>query len=140
MLLDIDPDLEVELSESYTAERIPNDGVVYYRIRKYQGFQGREDPFLENRWWALIDYLSPTKKRSLQKITKKPEFVAWRTAFDIQLEIPALGDGMALGVIHKMWTMQCDEVSFGSYASEIKELTNGAMSELFSAHREGLEK
>ncbi|KAB5549386.1 hypothetical protein GE09DRAFT_966245, partial [Coniochaeta sp. 2T2.1] len=103
----IGPDLDIELSEEYSAEKIPDDGVVYCKIRKYQGYRGIADSFLERRWWALIEYYSKRKKDNMKKILDDPDY---REAFDIQLEIPALGDGMQLGVIHKLFTMKCHEL------------------------------
>lgn len=100
--------MDIELSEEYSAEKIPDDGVVYCKIRKYQGYRGIADSFLERRWWALIEYYSKRKKDNMKKILDDPDY---REAFDIQLEIPALGDGMQLGVIHKLFTMKCHEVS-----------------------------
>jgi hypothetical protein len=100
--------LDAELREGYSAEKEPNDGVVYYRIRTYQGHHGPANPFLESRWWALLKYNSKQKKKNLKGILDDPYYKA---AFDIQMDIPALGDGMELGVIHKMFTMRCDEVS-----------------------------
>ena len=104
--------------------------MVYYKVRKYQGYGGQADPFLESRWWALIEYYSKKKKENLKKILDDPEY---RTAFDIQLEIPALGDGMELGVIHKMFTMGCDEVCFVTHPFEAKHyLTNGSWPKIIS--------
>ncbi|KAK3305097.1 uncharacterized protein B0T15DRAFT_554948 [Chaetomium strumarium] len=115
---DIDPDLDAELREGYSAEKEPNDGVVYYRIRTYQGHHGPANPFLESRWWALLKYNSKQKKKNLKGILDDPYYKA---AFDIQMDILALGDGMELGVIHKMFTMRCDELAL-KYLGHIKKV------------------
>jgi len=114
LLPDIGPELDTELSEEYFAEHPPDDGVVYSKIRMYQGFQGIADPFLEQRWLAVLGYYSKRKRDNLKKIIDDPDY---RAAFDIQLYIPGLSHGMELGVIHKISTMRFDDVGLPPYFS-----------------------
>ncbi|KAK4171629.1 hypothetical protein QBC36DRAFT_198921 [Triangularia setosa] len=43
--LDIDLALETTLIEEYSAEKDPDDGELYCKIRRYQGYGGPGDPF-----------------------------------------------------------------------------------------------
>ena len=79
-------------------------------IRKYQGYfgTGTAQPVLERRWWTLVKYFSKRKAANLKRLLLDAEY---RKLFDIQLEIPALGSGMRLGMIHHMYTLKCHPVS-----------------------------
>ena len=90
------------MEDEYSAERPPDDGKFYQKIRKYQGYQGPGDPFLESRWMALLGAVSKSKSDNMRQISRNPEF---RAQFDIQMDIPALGSGMKLSFIHIVFAM-----------------------------------
>ena len=83
--------------------------MIYSKIRRYQGYGGPRDSFLENRWWALLGGISKTKRDNLKQILRNSDF---RAEFDIQLDIPGLQGGMRLGATHTMFAMPCHDVSF----------------------------
>ncbi|PGH05253.1 hypothetical protein AJ80_08361 [Polytolypa hystricis UAMH7299] len=72
----IDPALETKPAEEYSVERVPDDGQIYYKICKYQGYQGLWDPFLENQWWAHLGATSETKRDNMTQIIKSSDFRA----------------------------------------------------------------
>lgn len=106
MLLDLDNDLKASLIEEYSIEKEPDDGEIYQKIRRYQGYQGEGNPFFEKRWWALLGAISMHKRNNLKQLFRNLEY---RAAFDIQLSIPGLGAGMRLSTLHKMFAMRCDD-------------------------------
>ena len=124
-ITDIDPALEAALVEDYSAEKDPDDGEFYCKVRRYQGRGGPANPFLERRWMARLEYVSksrakkarsrapgakikPTKANNLRQILGNTLFMA---EFDVQLDIPGLRSGMRLGVMHKVFSHCLDDVS-----------------------------
>lgn len=107
MSLDVTDELKTTLIEEYSNERDPDDGEIYRKIREYQGYRGVGNPYFERKWWARLQAISNHKKENLEQLFRHPQFKA---AFDIQLLIPGLGDGMRLSTIHKMFAMKCDKV------------------------------
>lgn len=105
--IDMSEDLRNALIEDYSLEKGPDDGEFYRKIREYQGYQGRENHYLERKWWARLHAMHENSARGLKRILANP---LYRKAFDVQLEIPGLGSGMRLSTSQKMLAMRCDEV------------------------------
>lgn len=68
-------------------------------------YPGSMTMFSEKRWWAR---LSKDKRKELKQFLKHERFTA---AFDALLVIPALWIGLRIGMLHKLISMRCDEVS-----------------------------
>lgn len=81
----------------------PSDGRVYRAIRLYQKTNQEQE---ERRWWAR---LSRSKQRYLRMLLRRPQL---RDIFDSITEIPALADGLHLGLVHKVIAARCDNVRF----------------------------
>jgi hypothetical protein len=103
--------LETILIEEYSAEKEPDDGEIYCKIREYQGYLGESNPYFEERWWARLTAISNHKKDNLEKIIS---YRRYRAAFDLQIDVPGLAGGMMLSTLHKMIAMQSPEVSIMS--------------------------
>ncbi|KAK9444878.1 slyX domain-containing protein [Metarhizium brunneum] len=97
-----------DIEEEYASERKLDDGEIYYKIRKYQGIFGQEDPYFEQRWWARIATLpdAKTKKSCLDQLIAHRKF---SRAFDAFHHIPALYSGLRLSVVGKMISTRCHE-------------------------------
>ncbi|ERF71962.1 hypothetical protein EPUS_06521 [Endocarpon pusillum Z07020] len=59
-LKDLTQELEKTLIEEYSAEKEPDDGEIYSKIRKYQGYRGAGIPYFEKRWAGRGMRLSTT--------------------------------------------------------------------------------
>jgi len=112
-LLDLNQELKTTLIEEYSAEKEPDDGEIYSKIREYQGYGGAGNPYFEKRWWARLAAISNHKKENLEQIFRHTDY---RAAFDVQLDVPGLQGGMRLSTTHKMFADRCEEVGF-TYAS-----------------------
>ena len=86
-------------------EKTPDDGEFYCKIRQHQ--LSANECFAQ-RWWARLAAAARRKKQNLRRLLRHPAYTA---AFDCQLQIPGLAEGMNLGVLHTMFAMRCDEVS-----------------------------
>jgi hypothetical protein len=117
--LDLNQELKTTLIEEYSAEKEPDDGEIYSKIREYQGYRGAGNPYFEKRWWARLAAISDHKKENLERVFRNTDY---RAAFDVQLDVPGLAGGMRLGTTHTMFAMKCHEVSSIS-ASSSKVLT-----------------
>ncbi|KAL3263140.1 hypothetical protein ABHI18_002071, partial [Aspergillus niger] len=98
------------LREHFPNQRRPPDGLIYERIRFYQGKLGHPpDENAEALWWAVLRHDPKSKKHVyLRAFLQHPSFPA---AFDALLLIPGLWAKMQLGVLHTMVSLRCDEVS-----------------------------
>ncbi|OWT42517.1 hypothetical protein VFPPC_18348 [Pochonia chlamydosporia 170] len=105
---DISIEAKRDIEEEYGSERKLDDGEIYYKIRKYQGIFGQEDPYFEQRWWARIATLpdAKTKKSCLDQLIAHRKF---SRAFDAFHHIPALYSGLRLSVVGKMISTRCHE-------------------------------
>jgi Protein of unknown function (DUF3723) len=102
---DLSDELKTTLIDEYSAERIPDDGEFYRKIR---GYQQERSPQFEKQWWARLNDVSPSKKSKLERLFRNPD---WKAAFDLVLDIPALDDGIEIGNLHTIIGMRCEEVS-----------------------------
>ncbi|GLA10289.1 hypothetical protein AnigIFM60653_002384 [Aspergillus niger] len=96
------------LREHFPNQRRPPDGLIYERIRFYQGKLGHPpDENAEALWWAVPRHDPKSKKHVyLRAFLQHPSFPA---AFDALLLIPGLWAKMQLGVLHTMVSLRCDE-------------------------------
>ncbi|KAL7649007.1 hypothetical protein ACMYSQ_012585 [Aspergillus niger] len=96
------------LREHFPNQRRPPDGLIYERIRFYQGYLGHPpDEQAEALWWAVLRHDPKSKKHIyLRAFLQHPSFPA---AFDALLLIPGLWAKMQLGVLHTMVSLRCDE-------------------------------
>ncbi|KAH7111262.1 hypothetical protein B0J11DRAFT_598641 [Dendryphion nanum] len=105
-LEDLNQELKMTLIEEYSAEKEPDDGEIYSKIREYQGYRGAANPCFEKRWWVRLAAISNHKKENLERILRNTDY---KTAFDIQLDVPGLAGGMRLSTTHTMFAMRCHE-------------------------------
>ncbi|CAG8401262.1 unnamed protein product [Penicillium salamii] len=96
------------LQERFPNDRRPADGLIYQRIRYYEGHLGSpRNDLAASDWWAVLERVSGSKKgRYLKSFLKHPRFP---DAFDQLLPIEGLWEGMSIGVLHKLKAMRCDE-------------------------------
>ncbi|OJZ80417.1 hypothetical protein ASPFODRAFT_174569 [Aspergillus luchuensis CBS 106.47] len=96
------------LREHFPNQRRPPDGLIYERIRFYQGKLGHPpDENAEAVWWAILRHDPKSKKHVyLRAFLQHPSFPP---AFDALLLIPGLWAKMQLGVLHTMVSLRCDE-------------------------------
>lgn len=100
-----------DLREQYPNVRKPPDGLIYQKIRYYQGhLDGPRDGDAEQHWWAILESQPRSKKsKYLQQFLKHSTLPQ---AFDGLLTIPGLWAGMQFGTLHKLIALRCDEVLF----------------------------
>ena len=120
-LLDLNRELKTTLIEEYSAEKEPDDGEIYSKIREYQGYGGAGNPYFEKRWWARLAAISTHKKRNLKQISAHTDY---RAASDVQLDVPGLQGGIRLSTTHKMIADRCEEVGLTYASSLIYESTH----------------
>jgi hypothetical protein len=92
-------DLKPVLAED---EETPDDGEFYCKIRQHQS----ANECFAQRWWARLKVAARRKSQNLRRLLRDRTYTA---AFDCQLQIPGLAEGMNLGVLHTMFAMRCDE-------------------------------
>ena len=107
---DISHDLRNTLIDEYANEKSPSDGEVYRKIRQYQ--HEHNAPF-QKRWWSR---LSDNKAKRLRQLMS-PDNVDICASFDALLPIPGLWSGMAIGSLHRVLALKCDEVSLSPLVS-----------------------
>ncbi|KAJ5449525.1 uncharacterized protein N7458_005974 [Penicillium daleae] len=97
------------LNERFPNDRRPPDGLIYERIRYYEGYlDGPIDEWAAKDWWAMLETTPGSKKgKYLRAFLKHPQFPQ---KLDSLLVIPGLWGGMRIGLLHKLLTMHCDEV------------------------------
>jgi hypothetical protein len=54
LVLDLDPEAEIILTEEYSSEKAPDNSIFYRKIYEYQGTKRREIPFLRDDGWFSI--------------------------------------------------------------------------------------
>jgi hypothetical protein len=99
------------LQERFPNDHRPSDGLIYQRIRYYEGhLDGPLNTNAANQWWATLERVSGSKKsKYLRAFLKHPTLPQ---AFDELLSIAGIWEGMKIGVLHKLVAMRSDEVSF----------------------------
>jgi hypothetical protein len=97
------------LQEHYPNHRRPTDGLIYQKIRYYQGhLNGPRNKIAENQWWAALECVPNAKKgKYLRSFLEHQSFPR---AFDALLPIGGILTDMKIGVLHKLLAMRCDEV------------------------------
>ncbi|CAG8236717.1 unnamed protein product [Penicillium salamii] len=96
------------LQERFPNDHRPSDGLIYQRIRYYEGYlDGPINTNAANQWWATLERVSGSKKsKYLRAFLKHPTLPQ---AFDELLPIAGIWEGMKIGVLHKLVAMRCDE-------------------------------
>lgn len=98
------------LQERYSNNRRPPDGLVYERIRRYEGYlEDQVNRFAANNWWVVLEAMCGSKKaKYLRAFFKHPTLPQ---KLDQLLPIQGLWEGMRIGLLHKVLAMRCDQVS-----------------------------
>lgn len=98
------------LQERYSNNRRPPDGLVYERIRRYEGYlEDQVNRFAANNWWVVLETMCGSKKaKYLRAFFKHPTLPQ---KLDQLLPIEGLWEGMRIGLLHKVLAMRCDQVS-----------------------------
>ncbi|KAH8434449.1 uncharacterized protein LDX57_012096 [Aspergillus melleus] len=96
------------LREHFPNERQPPHGLIYQRLRLYEGHLGSpRDEHAAAAWWAILQHDPRSRKhRYVAAFFKHPTLPR---AFDALLPIPGLWACMYLGVLHTMVSLHCDE-------------------------------
>ena len=92
----LNADLRNSLIEEYSAEQLPQDGELYRKIRHHQGYTGLRNPLSEARWWARTYAISKTKGDNMKQLLRSEKLTS---AFDVEMDIPGLSEGMVLGTV-----------------------------------------
>lgn len=126
-------DLYIDLSdtarrsviEEYSCEKAPEDGEIYYKIRKYDGYFGAEgkSPYFLKRWWALLE-ITLQKRKNMERLLTKLEYCEYKDLFDIQMEIPGQAWGIVLGNLHTIFATSADVVKLPPRLSIIRLIKN----------------
>ena len=115
-------------------ERIPNDnrppdGLIYERIRYYEGYLGGPiDEMAAKDWWAILER-APGKKKS-RKASYLRSFLKNRNLpakLDALIPISGIWEGMSIGSLHKLIWMRCDEVSANQATSNPRIEADGRL-------------
>jgi hypothetical protein len=86
------------------------DGLIYFRIRDYQGHLGREpDQDAEADAWATL--LAQSGRRKPDYLKRFLEHKSFPPAFDRLLPIPGLTADFSIGNLQRLMNLHCDEVS-----------------------------
>ncbi|KAJ5160977.1 uncharacterized protein N7482_007981 [Penicillium canariense] len=99
------------LQEHFTNENSPSDGLVYQRIRYYEGkLDASPNPLAANHWWSMLEVFSrrgrSKKGKYLKSFFKHPTLPQ---KLDTLLVIPGIWEGLHIGLLHKVTAMKCDE-------------------------------
>ncbi|KAL3468695.1 hypothetical protein BJX99DRAFT_265928, partial [Aspergillus californicus] len=96
------------LQEQFRNERQPPDGLIYQKLRLYEGALDQPaNRDAANKWWAILQNNPATKKHKyLRAFFRHGSFPQ---AFDALLPIPGLWAGMQIGVLHTLVSLRCDE-------------------------------
>ncbi|KAJ5861960.1 hypothetical protein N7455_006028 [Penicillium solitum] len=96
------------LQERFPNDHRPPDGLIYQRIRYYEGYMdGPINRAAANHWWAILERAPRSKKgKYLRTFFKHPTLPE---AFDELLPIAGIWEGMRIGLLHKLVAMRCDE-------------------------------
>ena len=115
-------------------ERIPNDnrppdGLIYERIRYYEGYLGGPiDEMAAKDWWAILER-APGKKKSRKASYLRSFFKNHNLPAKLDALIPISGiwEGMSIGSLHKLIWMRCDEVSANQATSNPRTEADGRL-------------
>ncbi|TAQ83758.1 hypothetical protein B7494_g7918 [Chlorociboria aeruginascens] len=132
-LEDLNQELKITLIEEYSAEKEPDDGEIYSKIREYEGYRGAGNPYFEKRWRARLAAISDHKKENLERIFRHTDY---RAAFDVQLDVPGLAGGMRLSTTHTMFATRCHEENL-CYLDNIRDFWTKM---IFRGDREAMQK
>ncbi|KXG52619.1 uncharacterized protein PGRI_095690 [Penicillium griseofulvum] len=113
------------LQERFPNDQRPPDGLIYERIRYYEGYlDGPVNRIAANHWWAALERVPGSKKgKYLRAFLKHPTLPQ---AFDELLPIAGIWEGMRIGLLHKLVSMRCDEPLL-CYLNHIKSTFFGLM-------------
>ncbi|KAF9890701.1 hypothetical protein FE257_005567 [Aspergillus nanangensis] len=96
------------LQEHFSNERQPPDGLIYQRLRLYEGKLGPPpDKDAAAAWWAILRHNPKSKKYRYVAAFFKHDNLP--QTFNALLLIPGLWASMYLGVLHTMLALHCDE-------------------------------
>ncbi|GIJ92781.1 hypothetical protein Asppvi_003773, partial [Aspergillus pseudoviridinutans] len=97
------------LREHFPNQRQPPDGLIYERLRFYEGHLGSPpDHDAASAWWAILQHNPKSKKHKYLKAFFRHG--SFPQAFDALLPIPGLWARMQIGVLHSLIALRCDEV------------------------------
>ena len=107
MVKDMSSQLREALEVEYSTN--PDNGTVYYKIRQFQGAYDlkSKNQFLEHLWWTRAEK-GETRARLNQVM--KSENGDFQVAFDSLRHLPALHNGMILGLMGHILQTKCREV------------------------------
>jgi hypothetical protein len=111
--VDLDPELEIWLTEEFVNEERPTDGEMYCKIRQYH-YQQRFG--LKSKWMARL------RGKRLANLKGLLEHEEMTQAFDALLDIPGLWGGMMLTTLHKLMAMHTHEVGSPATAVPIADV------------------
>lgn len=98
------------LKERFPNDNRPPDGLIYERIRHYEGLpDGVSNRLAANNWWAALETVPRSKKRKYLRLFLKHPTLPPK--LDSLLIITGLWEDMRIGLLHKVVAMRCDEVS-----------------------------
>ncbi|KAJ6016578.1 hypothetical protein N7540_011169 [Penicillium herquei] len=96
------------LTESFTNDNRPPDGLIYERINYYEGFlDGPEDRLAADNWYAVLQAVAGSRKGKYLKRFFKIEKL--HLTLNSLLVIGGLWEDMRIGLLHKVTAMCCDE-------------------------------
>ncbi|KAJ5642610.1 hypothetical protein N7490_006610 [Penicillium lividum] len=96
------------LKERFPNDNRPPDGLIYERIRYYEGLpDGISNRMAANNWWAALETAPRSKKRKYLRLFLKHPTLPQK--LDSLLDIVGLWEGMRIGLLHKVIAMRCDE-------------------------------
>lgn len=109
------------LQERFPNDHRPPDGLIYQRIRYYEGYMdGPINRTAANHWWAVLERAPRSKKgKYLRTFFKHPTLPE---AFDELLPIAGIWEGMRIGLLHKLVAMRCDEVRYACFEADLGAL------------------
>lgn len=98
------------LREQFSNDNRPPDGLIYQRIRYYEGYlDAPANKIAANDWWAKLESVPRSKKgKYLRAFFKHPTLPE---KLDQLFAVPGIWEGMQIGLLHKIIAMRCDEVS-----------------------------
>jgi hypothetical protein len=98
------------LKERFPNDNRPPDGLIYERIRHYEGLpDGALNRMAASNWWAALETAPRSKKRKYLRLFLKHPTLPQK--LNSLLVIGGLWEEMRIGLLHKVIAMRCDEVS-----------------------------
>ncbi|KAJ5737288.1 uncharacterized protein N7483_002545 [Penicillium malachiteum] len=96
------------MTENFTNDNRPPDGLIYERINYYEGFlDGPQDRLAADNWYAVLQVVVGSRKRKYLERFFKIEKL--HLSLNSLLVIGGLWEDMRIGVLHKVTAMCCDE-------------------------------